>query len=68
MEFYDVIRRRRSIRGYKPEAIPEEKLDRIREAIQLAPTACNLQPFRFLLSLISHTTRIENKNVSIRLA
>jgi len=49
MEFYEVIRRRRSIRGYKSTSIPGESLSRIFEAVRLAPTACNLQPFRFLV-------------------
>ena len=47
MEFYDVLRQRRSIRGYESTPIPQEKLDRLAEAVNLAPTACNLQPFLF---------------------
>lgn len=47
MEFYEVLRNRRSIRGYAPDAVPEDKLDRIAYAIELAPTACNRQPFEF---------------------
>lgn len=50
MEFYDTVRNRRSIRGYKKRAVPSESLARIKEAVQLAPTACNLQPFKFLLA------------------
>ncbi len=49
MELYEVMRRRRSIRGFKPVPIPPAALERICEAVRLAPTACNLQPFRFLL-------------------
>jgi nitroreductase len=49
MEFYDVVRCRRSIRAYEPEPLAEDALTRIIEAVNLAPTACNLQPFRFLL-------------------
>ena len=48
MDFYDVIRKRRSIRNYQPTPIPQEALDRISEAVQLAPTACNFQPFKLL--------------------
>ncbi len=54
MDFYDVVTARRSVRGYRPDPIPAEKLARIEEAIQLAPTACNLQPFRFLFLKSSH--------------
>ncbi len=49
MEFYEVIKQRRSIRGYVSQPVEEEKLHRIWEAVRLAPTACNLQPFRLLV-------------------
>jgi len=49
MEFYDVLKKRRSIRAYKPDSIPEEALNRIAEAVRVAPTACNLQPYKLLL-------------------
>jgi nitroreductase len=48
MEFYDVVKSRRSIRGYTDQAIETEKLDRIWTVVRQAPTACNLQPFRVL--------------------
>lgn len=46
MDFYRVIRKRRSIRGYKSNPIPKAALKRIAEAVQLAPSACNLQPWK----------------------
>lgn len=49
MEFYDVLKQRRSIRGYKPESVPDSTLEHIMQAVQLAPTACNRQPFQLLL-------------------
>ena len=49
MELYEAMRQRRSVRGFKPDPIPAEALARICEAVRLAPTACNLQPFKFLL-------------------
>lgn len=49
MEFYDVLKNRKSIRAYQPDPVPEEALLRIAEAVNLAPTACNRQPFRLLL-------------------
>lgn len=51
MEFYDVIKARRSIRGYKPDAIPADALNRIGEAVNLSPSACNLQPWSFRIIL-----------------
>ena len=49
MDFYQVIRSRRSIRAYKPDPVESDKLDRILEAGRLAPSACNLQPWAFVL-------------------
>lgn len=48
MDFYDVVSTRRSIRHYSTRPVPEAALDRIAKAVQLAPTACNRQPFRIL--------------------
>lgn len=50
MDFTDLIRNRESIRNYDPSRpIPMDVLKRILEAGRLAPTACNIQPFRFLV-------------------
>ena len=49
MEFYEVLKARRSIRGFKPDPIPEAVLARVLEAVRIAPSACNLQPWKFLL-------------------
>lgn len=49
MEFYEVVRRRRSIRAYKPDPIEEEKLIRVLEAARLAPSAANRQPWYFIV-------------------
>ena len=48
MDFYDVIAKRRSIRGYKSDAVPAEALERIKGAMVLAPSACNRQPLKFV--------------------
>lgn len=49
MEYFDLISQRYSVRSYKPEAVEEDKLRRILEAARLAPTACNLQPFKLVV-------------------
>lgn len=50
MEYYDLIRTRESIRNYDPEKpVPDDVLGRILEAGRLAPSACNIQPWRFLV-------------------
>jgi nitroreductase len=48
MDVFEAIRVRRSIRKYRPEAIPDEKLQMILEATRLAPSAGNRQPWRFV--------------------
>jgi len=47
MDFYDVIKQRRSVRSFRSTAVEEEKLQRILEAAQAAPSAANQQPVHF---------------------
>ncbi|MBN1486063.1 MAG: nitroreductase family protein [Anaerolineae bacterium] len=49
MEFFELIKKRYSVRGYKPDPIEEDKLMQVLEAARLAPTAGNRQPFRVLV-------------------
>ena len=49
MEVFEAITKRRSVRKYKPELIPEEKLKRILEAARLAPSAHNAQEWKFIV-------------------
>ena len=43
----EAIRKRRSIRKFKPDPVPDEMIDQILEAGRLAPSASNRQPWRF---------------------
>ncbi len=47
MDFFDVVRARRSVRKYADRAVEGEKLEAVMEAGILAPTAKNFQPFKF---------------------
>lgn len=49
MEFDDVIKARRSIRKFKPDAIPEYDIREMLKAAGLAPSGLNTQPWRFVL-------------------
>jgi nitroreductase len=49
MEFSELIRKRYSVRAYKPDAVEEDKLQQILEAVRLGPTASNRQPFQFII-------------------
>jgi nitroreductase len=62
MEFQELIRVRRSIRGYRPDPVPEEILRRVLDAGRLAPTAANKQPFQLIV--VTHAaTRLQLKEV-----
>lgn len=45
----EVIRQRRSIRKYKPDAVPEDKINYILEAARLAPSWGNSQCWKFVV-------------------
>ena len=49
MNVIEAIKSRRSIRKYKSEPIPDEDLIKILEAAQLAPSAGNRQPWKFII-------------------
>lgn len=50
MTFLDLVRKRQSERQYQPGVrIPRDVLDRCLEAARLAPSACNSQPWSFLV-------------------
>ncbi|MDP4223097.1 MAG: nitroreductase family protein [Bacteroidota bacterium] len=50
MEYNDLIRSRVSVRSYDPERpVPKEVLEKILDAGRMAPSACNYQPWKFLL-------------------
>jgi len=49
MEFFELIKNRYSVRAYKSTPVEENKLQKVLEAASLAPTACNLQPFRLIV-------------------
>ena len=46
MNFIDLAKERYSVRDFKEQAVEKEKLDKILEAGNIAPTAKNLQPQR----------------------
>jgi nitroreductase len=42
---YDLLRARRSVRGFKPDPVPAALIDRVLDMAQLAPSNCNVQPW-----------------------
>jgi len=55
MDVFDAIRKRRSIRSYKPDSIPDDVLDRLLNALRLAPSGGNRQPYKFIVVRDSDT-------------
>ena len=49
MDVIEAINSRRSIRGYKPDAVPKEILEKILRASCRAPSAMNTQPWEFFV-------------------
>lgn len=49
MDFFNVIKTRRSIRSYKPDPIPGHLLDRVLDAARVAPSGSNRQPTRLIV-------------------
>jgi nitroreductase len=49
MEFYEVVRKRRSCRVYKTDIPEDDKVNRILEAARLAPTWANMQGMHYIV-------------------
>ena len=49
MDFYETVRRRRSIREFKDTPVPREAVERILQAGRLAPSWRNRQCWRYIL-------------------
>ncbi len=49
MDVSEAIKMRRSIRKFKPDPIPKEKIKLLLESARLAPSGTNTQPWRFIV-------------------
>ncbi len=49
MNVLEAIKTRRSVRAYSTRPIPPDVMERMRQALRFAPSACNLQPWRFII-------------------
>lgn len=57
MNVYEAIRQRRSVRAYRARPVAEKTLARLIEAVRLAPSANNRQPWKFILVTDPDTRR-----------
>ncbi len=49
MSFMELVRKRESTRKYLSQKVPRDLIDRCLEAARLAPSACNSQPWSFIV-------------------
>jgi nitroreductase len=49
VDFFEVVKNRRSVRQYKPDPVSREDILRVLDAANWAPSAMNWQPWRFLV-------------------
>lgn len=49
MDVLQLIRQRHSVRHYQDRPVEPDKLERLIEAVRLAPSACNTQPWKLIL-------------------
>lgn len=49
MNFLDLVKKRYSVRSYEQREIEKEKMDYVMECVRLAPSAVNLQPWKFII-------------------
>jgi len=49
-DFLDLAKKRRSCRAYRPDPVPPDKIKKCLEAVRFAPTACNKQSWKFIIT------------------
>jgi len=49
MEFSEILTTRRSVRKYSPQPVEQEIIKQCLEAARFAPSACNAQPWKFII-------------------
>ncbi|MDD2671130.1 MAG: nitroreductase [Syntrophales bacterium] len=63
MNILETIKKRKSIRGYKPDPVPREILAEILETACRAPSAMNTQPWEFIVMTGDVLDRVKKANV-----
>lgn len=68
MEFEEVVRGRRSIRGYKPDPVPQRIIEEVIELATRSPSSMNTQPWHFYVVTGEPLDRIRKGNTELNLA
>jgi nitroreductase len=58
MDVFNAIEMRRSIRKYKKDDVPESVLGKVLNAVRLAPSSCNRQPWKLIIVRDAETRNI----------
>ena len=65
MDVIEAVKKRKSIRGYKPDPVPKEILERILELASHAPSAMNTQPWEFAVLTGQVLENVRQSNVDL---
>ena len=49
MNFFELVKKRESVRGYLDKKVEREKIEKIIDTARIAPSACNSQPWKFII-------------------
>jgi len=47
--FLELVQKRQSVRKYSDKAVEKEKIETCLQAAMLAPSACNAQPWKYIV-------------------
>jgi nitroreductase len=65
MDVIEAAKRRKSIRGYKPDPVPKQVLEQILEMASHAPSAMNTQPWEFAVLTGEVLENVRRSNVDL---
>jgi nitroreductase len=65
MDITEAVRKRKSIRGYKPDPVPKQVLEQILELASHAPSAMNTQPWEFTVLTGEVLEDVRRSNVDL---
>ncbi len=65
MDVIEAAKRRKSIRGYKPDPVPKQVLEQILEVASHAPSAMNTQPWEFAVLTGEVLENVRRSNVDL---
>ena len=65
MDVIETVKKRKSIRGYKPDRVPKKVLEQILELASLAPSAMNTQPWEFTVLTGEVLGNVRRSNVEL---